>query len=166
MTISTITDVVDAQWVQALSAVLVNEPIDRIQAAAAFSLGHAGQHSVQHSKWTSSGRSQATMEAASSSSTLEKREASKRAWQRKGVATDTEYQVIALNTDTPYVFQVAAKNEVGVGPFVELSKAVASSVSCLSKDTGHSQRFLRFSFEELIQHHPAIAFQIILSSFH
>lgn len=43
MTISTITDVVDAQWVQALSAVLVNEPIDRIQAAAAFSLGHAGQ---------------------------------------------------------------------------------------------------------------------------
>jgi len=65
------------------------------------------------------------MEAASSSSTLEKREASKRAWQRKGVATDTEYQVIALNTDTPYVFQVAAKNEVGVGPFVELSKAVA-----------------------------------------
>jgi len=56
---------------------------------------------------------------------IEKREASKRAWQREGVATDTEYQVIALNTGTPYLFQVAAENEVGVGPFVELSKAVA-----------------------------------------
>ena len=31
---------------------------------------------------------------------IEKREASKRAWQREGVATDTEYQVIALNTST------------------------------------------------------------------
>jgi len=56
---------------------------------------------------------------------IEKREASKRAWQREGVATDTEYQVIALTTGTPYLFQVAAENEVGVGPFVELSKAVS-----------------------------------------
>jgi len=56
---------------------------------------------------------------------VEKREASKRAWQREGVATDTEYQVIALTTGTPYLFQVAAENEVGVGPFVELSKPVS-----------------------------------------
>jgi len=56
---------------------------------------------------------------------IEKREASKRAWQREGVATDTEYQVIALTAGTPYLFQVAAENEVGVGPFVELSKSVA-----------------------------------------
>lgn len=56
---------------------------------------------------------------------IEKREASKRAWQREGVATDTEYQVIALSAGTPYLFQVAAENEVGVGPFVELSKPVS-----------------------------------------
>jgi len=56
---------------------------------------------------------------------VEKREASKRTWQREGVATDVEYQVIALNPGTSYLFQVAAENEVGVGPFVELSKAVA-----------------------------------------
>ena len=56
---------------------------------------------------------------------VEKKETSKRAWQREGVATDTEYQVIALTAGTPYLFQVAAENEVGVGSFVELSKPVS-----------------------------------------
>jgi len=56
---------------------------------------------------------------------IEKKEAGKRAWQREGVASDTEYEIIALNTGTQYLFQVAAENDVGVGPFVELAKAVA-----------------------------------------
>jgi len=53
---------------------------------------------------------------------VERREASKRTWQRDGACTDLEFKAIALNAGQAYSFQVAAENEVGVGPFVELSK--------------------------------------------
>ena len=53
---------------------------------------------------------------------VEKREASKRAWQRDGAPTDVEFESIALDANKAYSFQVAAENEVGVGPFVELAK--------------------------------------------
>jgi hypothetical protein len=56
---------------------------------------------------------------------VEKREASKRTWQREGVVSESEYTSIALTAGQMYLFQVAAENEVGVGEFAELSKAVA-----------------------------------------
>ena len=54
---------------------------------------------------------------------VERREINKRTWQRDGTCTDLEFTAIALNAGQAYMFQVAAENEVGVGPFVELSKA-------------------------------------------
>jgi len=54
---------------------------------------------------------------------IEKREASKRTWQRDGSTTDVEFESVALSPGVGYSFQVAAENEVGVGPFVELTKA-------------------------------------------
>ena len=53
---------------------------------------------------------------------VERREAGKRTWQRDGTMSDTEHTAIALSAGQAYNFQVAAENEVGLGPFVELSK--------------------------------------------
>ena len=55
---------------------------------------------------------------------IEKREGNKRTWQRDGAVSDTEFTSIALTAGQSYSFQVAAENEVGVGPFVELPKSV------------------------------------------
>jgi len=55
---------------------------------------------------------------------VERREVSKRTWQRDGTTTDLELKAIALTQGQAYSFQVAAENEVGVGPFVELTKSV------------------------------------------
>jgi titin len=55
---------------------------------------------------------------------IEKREGNKRTWQREGTTSDSEYTAIALTAGQSYGFQVAAENEVGVGPFVELPKSV------------------------------------------
>jgi titin len=55
---------------------------------------------------------------------VEHREGMKRAWTRDGTCTEEEYTAIALTEGEKYVFRVAAENEVGVGDFVELSKAI------------------------------------------
>jgi len=55
---------------------------------------------------------------------VEKREGNKRTWQREGVTSDSEYTSIALTAGQSYSYQVAAENEVGVGPFAELPKSV------------------------------------------
>lgn len=56
---------------------------------------------------------------------VDHKESTKPTWTRERVSKETEYTAIALNEGTKYVFQVAAENECGVGPFVELSEAVA-----------------------------------------
>jgi titin len=55
---------------------------------------------------------------------VERREGNKRTWQRDSTTTDVEHTAIALTAGQSYSFQVAAENEVGTGPFVELPKTV------------------------------------------
>lgn len=55
---------------------------------------------------------------------IEKREAGKRAWQETGTTSDLDLKVTELTDGQTYMFHVAAQNEVGVGDFAELSKAV------------------------------------------
>lgn len=58
---------------------------------------------------------------------IQRREGGKRVWQDVAETGDmeTKYEVTGLTEGTTYNFQVAAVNEVGVGAFAELSKAVA-----------------------------------------
>ena len=56
---------------------------------------------------------------------VEYREARKRAWQSAGTTGDVDLTVTRLSEGQLYMFRVAAENEVGTGPFVELPKAVA-----------------------------------------
>ena len=56
---------------------------------------------------------------------LEKRETGKRAWQKVAEVEDMEFTVTGLTEGQTYNFQVAAVNEVGAGPFAELTKGVA-----------------------------------------
>lgn len=54
---------------------------------------------------------------------VEMREASKRSWKPSGTTQELSLTVDQLKEGRKYYFQVAAQNEVGTGPFVELSKA-------------------------------------------
>jgi len=54
---------------------------------------------------------------------VEKREASKRTWQKVDTTEELEMEVNSLQEGQSYIFRVAAENEIGVGEFVELSKA-------------------------------------------
>ena len=56
---------------------------------------------------------------------VEYREASKRSWQSAGTTGDVEMTLTRLTEGQLYMFRVAAENDVGTGPFVELAKAVA-----------------------------------------
>ena len=55
---------------------------------------------------------------------IEKVEGTKRAWQPDGTCEDVEYTSSGLREGQQYRFQVAAENEVGQGPFTEISKPV------------------------------------------
>ena len=57
---------------------------------------------------------------------IEKREASKRSWSKVTSVEDEEICVKNLVEGTQYMFHVAAKNEVGVGEFVELGQSVTA----------------------------------------
>ena len=56
---------------------------------------------------------------------LEKREAHKMSWDKAGKTEVEEFTAGSLTEGQQYAFRVAAKNEIGTGPFVELSKTVA-----------------------------------------
>jgi titin len=56
---------------------------------------------------------------------VEKRDAGKRSWTRVDTCTEPELDVGQLTEGQMYNFQVAAENEVGLGPFKELTKGVA-----------------------------------------
>ena len=56
---------------------------------------------------------------------VERRDAGKRSWTRVDTCTDLEFEVPNLTEGQTYNFQVAAENEVGLGPFSELTKGVA-----------------------------------------
>ena len=55
---------------------------------------------------------------------VEKREAGKRAWVECGSSAELQLLVSNLTDGQTYMFHVAAENDVGVGEFAELSKAV------------------------------------------
>lgn len=55
---------------------------------------------------------------------VERRDAGKRSWTRVDTCTDLEFEVTKLTEGQTYNFQVAAENEVGLGPFTELTKGV------------------------------------------
>ena len=48
--------------------------------------------------------------------------AGKKVWNKVSTTEDLEYSVSGLNEGTAYHLQVAAENEIGTGPFVELSR--------------------------------------------
>jgi len=54
---------------------------------------------------------------------VEVREASKRSWKPAGTTPELSLTTEQLKEGSQYLFQVAAQNEVGTGPFVELAKA-------------------------------------------
>ena len=56
---------------------------------------------------------------------VERRDAGKRSWTRVDTCSELEYEVGKLTEGQNYNFQVAAENEVGFGPFKELTKGVA-----------------------------------------
>lgn len=55
---------------------------------------------------------------------LERREVNKRSWTKVSKPTELEFTDEGLTTGTNYVYRVAAENEVGVGEFNEMDKAV------------------------------------------
>ena len=57
---------------------------------------------------------------------LEKREALRMIWKPVATTSDTKHTITRLSEGTQYVFRIAAQNKVGVGEFVDLSKAVAA----------------------------------------
>ncbi|CAH1802732.1 unnamed protein product [Owenia fusiformis] len=57
---------------------------------------------------------------------LENREGSRRSWNKVEKTTKTETKATHLTEGSQYVFRVAARNEVGVGEFMELSQSVTA----------------------------------------
>ena len=57
---------------------------------------------------------------------VEKRAASKRSWTKVESVLDQDICVTSLTEGSQYRFHVAAKNEVGVGEFVELAHSVTA----------------------------------------
>ena len=55
---------------------------------------------------------------------VEQRLATKRAWKTIESTSLLEATASKLKTGSPYVFRVAAKNDVGLGPFAELPQPV------------------------------------------
>lgn len=56
---------------------------------------------------------------------VERRDTSRNQWVKEGVTQDLELtSASTLTPEQPYYFRVAAENDVGLGPFVELSKPV------------------------------------------
>lgn len=56
---------------------------------------------------------------------IEKKDAGKRSWTKVDTCSELEYEVKQLIEGQTYNFQVAAENEVGVGPFKALTKGIA-----------------------------------------
>jgi titin len=55
---------------------------------------------------------------------LERREVNKRTWTKVTKLAELEFNDEGLTTGINYVYRVAAENEVGVGEFFEMDKAV------------------------------------------
>ncbi len=81
---------------------------------------------------------------------IERREASKRAWQTVGDTIELLYEVTSLQEGQTYLFRVAAVNDVGQGEFAELSQAVAPK----SQHGKQNHRSLQFGviFEKKCKH--------------
>ena len=58
---------------------------------------------------------------------LQRREGTKRTWDAVGKPEDVKFDATHLKEGVPYVFQVAAQNEVGVGPFVDMKPVTPKS---------------------------------------
>lgn len=67
---------------------------------------------------------------------IEKREASRRSWQKVSTTRDTRFNVKGLLEGEGYFFQVRAQNEFGVGDAVEISQA-ATPASQFSESFKH-----------------------------